>query len=267
MMPRKINDINEYFELQGKYAVKGTFSNNYMLPDEVAGIIARKGLSVANDESNCWFFVRKEADVDRVYFYLNDMQKGMPQGSERDLVTELLFRGNAGMPETEISYLEDNGFCLNLRRDQYAASLPEITPCKAEYARSIEDAASAVDLINGTFDRYSGDYISATDVEELFKTKSLLCAYNGTGQLQGVLHVTLSGRNAWVSHLVVDESSRGKGVARKLMNMFVTMAQENQCKRLMLWVQTKNIAARKLYENYGFAYTNKSTISLIKTKD
>ena len=63
------------------------------------------------------------------------------------------------------------------------------------------------------------------------------------------------------------EHARGKGVGKALVDAFVERNQNPEKKektRYQLWVQRQNEAAVKMYQNKGFKYINKSTISLIK---
>lgn len=136
--------------------------------------------------------------------------------------------------------------------------------CDPVFARSTDDSIIVIELFNSSFDKYSGDFIPQVEAQALYDSKSLLCCYSEDGTLQASLQISFAGRNAWISHLVVDPKYRGLGLSDKLMKMFVMEAKNHKCKRLMLWVQTQNEIAVSLYKKYGFAYTNKSTISLIK---
>ncbi len=264
MTPQKINDIEAYKALNDRFSSKETLSNNYMLYPEVSALIDEGRLSSCNDEANCFFLVKKEEGVTRLYYLLNDLSKALHIDTEDALVTEILFRGNQGEPSTEIEFLEKNSFVRNIRRDQFSGLIPSDPAAEIIYAKSEEDALSCINLFNSTFDKYSGDFISPVKANRLYEEKSLLCAYDSSGNIQGSLETTISGRNAWVAHLVVDSAYRGKGVANKLMDMFVTYAMSHECKRLMLWVNHENNKAVSLYRKYGLNYANKSTISLIK---
>lgn len=265
MRPRKLNDLKIYTELIEKYSVRGAMTNNYMLPVEVADLVTKGKISECHDENNCYLFVEKPGDVLRLYFIINDMSAVPLFECDKALVSEILFRGNFGEPENEIRFLERGGFQINLRRDQYSAALQsvnnEIIP---EYPHSVRDVEAAINLFNSTFDVYSGDFIQLETAEKLLNQKSLLCAYDNNDCLMGSLHISIVGKNAWISHLVVDSKFRGQGVAQQLIDMFLTEAKGHNVKRLMLWVQHKNEKAITLYKKYGFNYTNKSTISLIK---
>lgn len=264
MRIQKINNIGEYSYLISRFLSKGTVSNNYMLPNEVADLINSGSLSECHNESNCFFLVEKAGGVIRVYYLLNDLSKPVTIEYGKGLVAEILFRGNAGEPTKEINYLVNCGFKINLQRDQYTAPIHQYNESEPVFAKTEDVVKKAIGMFNAMFDRFSGDYIDPEQATSLYKTKSLLCAHDRQGLLQGALHISITGRNAWVSHLAVDKHCRGIGVATKLMEMFITYAANHECKRLMLWVQHQNKAALALYLKYGFNYANKSAISLIK---
>ncbi|MBD5310874.1 MAG: GNAT family N-acetyltransferase [Bacteroides sp.] len=265
MRPQKLNDLKKYTALIDKYSAKGAITNNYMLPTEVTELLADGKISECHDDNNCYLLVEKPGNVLRLYFILNDLSTVPMLECDKPIVSEILFRGSVGEPKNEIKFLEKAGFFINLRRDQYSAvfqlSGNEVI---SEYPHSVRDAEEAINLFNSTFDIYSGDFIPPEAAEEFLNQRSLLCAYDDNGCLVGSLHINIIGKNAWISHLVVKDRFRGQGVANKLMNMFIYEAKSHNVRRLMLWVQHRNEKAILLYKKYGFSYTNKSTISLIK---
>jgi len=264
MKLQKIDNRESYSELIGRFSSKETISNNYMLPAEVTGLIAEGRLKEWHDDDNCFFFVEKDGGINRLYYLINNLSNKPTIDCRSALVSEILFRGNSGKPTVEIEFLKACGLKLNLRRDQYAAPITLSIDCEPTFVRTTEDARKVINLFNSTFDKYSGDYINPEHADSLFESKSLLCDYSQYGEIQGALQISSTGRNAWVSHLVVEREFRGQGVGDKLMSMFVTHAKQQEYKRLMLWVQHQNKAALSLYNKYGFKYTDKSTISLIK---
>ena len=264
MKLQKITDPEYYFSLVRRYLQKGSVSNNYMMPQEVVSLIREDRVSEYHDEVNLYIFVDNPGNCSRVYFILNDLSNTLKIDDSIILVSEILFRGNGSAPEIEIDFLERSGFQTNLRRDQLCATTPHNDVIEVEYARNIEDAHEAIALINASFDHYSGDFIPFDKAEYLFENKELICGYDEHGHLTGVLHVSMKGKVAWVSHLVVQSNCRGQQVGSRLMRMFIRYAEEHGANRMMLWVQHDNYKALSLYGKYGFTYTNKSTISLIK---
>ena len=78
------------------------------------------------------------------------------------------------------------------------------------------------------------------------------------------VHQTIEKGVAWISHVAVTEQARGKGVGKALMEAFIERNHADEKSRYMLWVQRQNVPAVNMYQQKGFKYINKSTISLIK---
>ena len=55
-----------------------------------------------------------------------------------------------------------------------------------------------------------------------------------------------------IDAIAVKKEYRGQGIGTMLMNKVKSIAQENGASSLSLEVNSKNIDARKVYENYGF---------------
>jgi 2-amino-4-hydroxy-6-hydroxymethyldihydropteridine diphosphokinase len=62
----------------------------------------------------------------------------------------------------------------------------------------------------------------------------------------------VTGTKAWVEDVVVDESARGRGYARQLLQFLATEAQEIGAKSLNLTSRPSRIAANKLYQSEGY---------------
>lgn len=264
MKLQRPENIEGVTTLINRYTNKGSVSNNYLLPSDLNSAFASDGLLYCHSDSNLYLFLEKPGGFVRLYYVLNDQDEIPSFDTDIPMMTEILFRGNNGVPENEITFLQNAGFCINLRRDQYSASALSTDGLPPKYAQSLETAKEAVGLFNGSFDKYSGDYIPEDDIKELFEEKRILCIVNEHAKLMGALDVSVTAKNAWISHIAVNPEFRRKGVADKLVRMYAQAAKERGASRLMLWVQARNSAAVSLYAKYGFKYTNKSTLSLIK---
>lgn len=268
MKLNKVNEVSRYFEIANQYRQKGCLTNDY-LRQEVDNLVASGLLYESCGVNNAYLFVKKDECL-RLYYYINDLQEKADFSIDDNLVVELVFRGNLGEPEPEIEYLLKCGFRYNLRRDQYCACYKDLEPpmlisgVNVRKARSIEEVSLACDLFNQVFDHYSGDYISKEMEQSLFDGGCMWIATDMNGKFAGGLHQTIDNNVAWLSHVAVLEEFRGHGVGQALLDAFVYQNQENDRSRYMLWVQSKNEPAVKLYQKKGFKYTNKSTISMVK---
>jgi GNAT superfamily N-acetyltransferase len=76
------------------------------------------------------------------------------------------------------------------------------------------------------------------------------------GQVVGMVTVcvltTLTGRKAYLDHLVVARVWRRRGVARSLMRHAIDVATTAGASRLDLTASDKKVAARQLYASLGF---------------
>lgn len=73
------------------------------------------------------------------------------------------------------------------------------------------------------------------------------------GILVGSYHLDIDweGKIAKIDALIVDKAYRKKGIGRKLVRYFVTMARE-RCKAVKSRVNRKNVVAQKFHESLGF---------------
>ena len=270
MKLQKVNEFVRYQEIVDQYKQKGCLTNDYIY-QEAADLIIHDKLFEYCSAENAFLFVKKDECL-RVYYYLNNLTDTFSFDVEDNLVAELLFRGNNGLPEQELEYLSRCGFRLNLRRDQYCGVYKElevprlivgVTVAKAANIREIEQAC---ELFNKVFDHYSGDYVAKEVYESLFTDGKVWIAKDLNGNFAGALHQTVERNVAWISHVAVVETYRGQGVGQALLDTFVEQNKVDEKSRYMLWVQAQNAAAVNMYQKKGFKYVNKSTISMLKLK-
>ena len=268
----KLNRIEShqcYLGIVGKYGQKGCVCNDYIQRD-AERLIEQGDLFESCGERNAFLLVRK-AKCFRVYYYLNDFDEPHDFNGE-ELVTEILYRGEAFFPLQEIEYLERNGFVKNLVRDQYGAMYRDLSIGNAVggvmigKAQNINDVKKACMLFNASFDEYSGDYIPENNYQALLEHGDVIVAKDIKGKFLGALHQTMENRVAWASHLVVIKETRGKGVVKAVLHNLIESNHTDDRSRYMLWVQQQNEPAVKMYQKTGFKYLNKSTLSMIRHK-
>lgn len=261
-----VTNIIEYQSIIKKYRQKGVRSNDY-IQQEVPKLIKDYALFAKCYNNNAFIFVKNNVGI-RLYYYINDLDETVDLSGYKDLVTEVLFRGE--IPQEEINYLIACGMSINLRRDLYCTTYENIHLSSnvkdifVRYAESLSDVEFACNLFNSTFDKYSGDYISDASYHVLLDKRQILLAIDSNGKYLGAFHYTIEKNINWVSHIVVLPEFRGRGVAIALLKEFVRITNNGPNTKYMLWVQHKNSAAIQLYQKMGFKYVNRSTISLIK---
>lgn len=264
-----IKELSRYQEIIDTYRRKGCISNDYLYA-EVAGLISKDCLFECCQKDNAFFFLRKDKCW-RVYYYLNDLSELFSFDEQENYVTEIIYRGNSGVSDLEIDYLVKCGFRPHLTRHLYCGIYKDLltsanTAFVVRKAISLDEVHLACELFNATFDPYSGDYISDSMIPQLFADGAIWIATDGEGHFAGALHQTIERGVSWVSHVVVKSAFRGKGIGRTLLDAFVEFNHVDEKSRYMLWVQANNEPAVGMYQNKGFKYVNKSSLSLLITK-
>lgn len=264
----KIKSFDEYKDLVDSYNTIKLYTNNY-IQLEAENIISQNSLFFSCSTSNLFLFAKTSVGY-RLYYYIGDIEEYADFSDNSDIVVEILYRGSQFYPKTEIDYLCKCGFSINLVRDQYCGvykdmSMPSlIQNVKIENAVSIEEIHEACELFNSTFDKMSGDFITKEQYGKLLENGEILIARSLDDIFIGALHQSISKGVAWISHVAVLPHYRGMSVGKALVDAFVQNNFTTEKQRYMLWVQNQNVPAIKMYENKGFKYVNKSTISLIK---
>lgn len=72
------------------------------------------------------------------------------------------------------------------------------------------------------------------------------------GTLTLAVYKTPLGRKAWIEDVVTDQSVRGKGIGRHLVNAALGYAKEKGLKKVDLTSSNERAAAHALYEKLGF---------------
>lgn len=268
---KQLTNISEYNEIIERYCQKGCLSNDY-IQQEAANLIVHDLLFVECYDQNAFIFVKKDVGM-RMYYYINDIKEKADFSSYKDLVVEILFRSD--MPKIEVEYLIQCGFHLNLVRDQYAGMYKDLAEnvsylqgIRVEKAQTLLAVKQACKLFNDSFDKLSGDFITESEYKNLLDSGGILIAWNtDKSRFLGALHQVKEGVVNVIGHVAVMKHARGHGVGKALVDAFVEMnknPENTERTRYQLWVQRHNEAAVRIYQNKGFKYVNKSTISLIK---
>lgn len=262
-----IETFEEYQNIVSRYGVRGCASNDY-IQTEAADLIIHNLLYASCGEKNAFLFVKKDGFY-RVYYYINDFDELMDFG-KNEVVTEILFRGSMGEPVQQVEYLEKCGFERNLIRDQYAAKYSAFTApimignIKIGIASTIDEVEWAINLFNNSFDKWSGDYIPKEKAKLLLLENGILMATDMAGKHLGALHLEKKQGCLWLNHVAILPEYRGMKIGRGLTEAYIEQGHVDDNSRYAVWVQRQNTPAVKMYQNKGFTYSNKSTLSMIK---
>ncbi len=87
----------------------------------------------------------------------------------------------------------------------------------------------------------------------------LLAGSDGVAQLRYRLSVWTGAPDCWLEDLYVQESARGRGLGRALVEAAFERARSRGCRRIELDTTDDNTGAIRLYESLGFSLMPKGT--------
>jgi phosphinothricin acetyltransferase len=96
------------------------------------------------------------------------------------------------------------------------------------------------------------------DLEEILNEKNqITVAYcEDNNKIIGIAlmctYKVISGNKGWIEDVVVDSTSRGKGIGRKLINLLVEVGEEKELSEILLFTEDHRLAALNLYSSIGF---------------
>lgn len=98
---------------------------------------------------------------------------------------------------------------------------------------------------------------------QLDRPDSLVLVAEAGGQVVGYLYAGIEPRNwkelreeaGFIHDILVDEGSRGAGIAQLLMDAAVAWFRERGVPRAILWTAARNTHAHRLFERLGFRST------------
>jgi GNAT superfamily N-acetyltransferase len=127
-----------------------------------------------------------------------------------------------------------------------------------KYEVLAESSEKVVGELNSLLSQLSktGRQVTEDDLTGLIGTMTELLVAKDNDRIVGsvtVAYVPQMGRvKAWIDDLVVDQSYRGQGIARNLMEMSIDQAKKHKCQNLNLTSGDDRSAAHGFYESMGF---------------
>ena len=88
--------------------------------------------------------------------------------------------------------------------------------------------------------------------KSLSSGKFVLLIFEDKGAIVAYLNGSFNGEKGIIDYLYVDKKYRGRGVAKSLINKFLSMLKSKKIKLCKLKVNVKNRLAIGLYKNLGF---------------
>lgn len=264
---RNLEQLNDIIQ---NYLRKDTFTNNYLLSNSYSEYIAHNKLYYLKKAHNAVILAEKH-DFLQLYYYISNLDELMDVSKiDIPITMEILYRGELQRPCEIISYWEKCGFRQHLTRDMMTASFKQLTlppenepNIQTKYAETNEEITFSKELMDATFDKYTGDILTYNEIILLAKKKNIICAYLEKN-LCGILQFEIRNNVFWLGHIAVDTKFRGFGVANSLVKTFITINMKLPETRYHLWVIKNNTKATTLYKKFGFIYGNKTSASMLK---
>lgn len=72
------------------------------------------------------------------------------------------------------------------------------------------------------------------------------------GMLSLIIYLVPSGKKSWIEDVVIDNHSRGKGIAKQLIEQAFSFAKNQGVEKIDLTSNNKRIAAHQLYKKLDF---------------
>jgi ribosomal protein S18 acetylase RimI-like enzyme len=265
----KIEDTGALNDIIREHFIRKTVTNNYVLADAYSRHIAEGNLYSITENGNAFILLKRE-DHYRMFYYLNNLENPGIFDCNLPVVMEILYRGEAQVPEEIFSYWKKRGFRRHLTRDLMTAvfSVLKMDEKKnpgiiVKYAETDDEASFIKKLSDSVFDKYTGDILSFFEVKSFTDSKNILCAYFNN-EIAGMLQFETRNNIIWLGHIAVDTGFRGNGIANALVKAYIKSNYAGPDSKYHLWVIQDNIAAISMYKKFGFIYGNKTSASMLK---
>jgi acyl carrier protein/ribosomal protein S18 acetylase RimI-like enzyme len=265
-----ISDLNivlESFE-DNKYS-----TNSYFFGDELNRLINSKSLFFDSFGNNILIYKHiKDLDFFEVYYYIKDTSSPIKMVDDEAFVMEIPYQSGKNYPSAIVEFWNNSDFVTHINRDLLGLVRPDTSGFSlpnAEFEYTFIENSNLVDLIcesiKNAFDKFTGDILSVSEVASAIQNKEIVGAFKD-GELAGFIRFYSKNKVSWIGHLVVLPKYKGKRVGKSLVTHYLKIRSDQGFTNFQQWVQSNNEAALKLYSNFGFKSTNKSSISLLKIK-
>lgn len=265
----EIISIDAFEVLLNEFNSKEVLTNFYLLPKEYSDLIHSRKLFFSVQDKNLFVFLKKNTFF-KFFYFINNLEN-IPNLNfiQTPIVLEIVFRGEKYFPLRHVNYWKQFGFKPHLNRDCYYLKKKDIlsynktSDIQIRKAFSEKEILYAKSLIEENLDLYTGDQLNFEELKLHADTELLFIAYYD-GQPSGMLQAEFKNGVLWLGHIVVDPNFRGKGIANKLVEHYLSIGAERNCNQYQLWVIQENSTAVNLYKKFDFNYLNRSACSMLK---
>ena len=232
-------------------------SNCFLLPAELRRRIDAGLLSLQQTE-NGLFLMENAGSFDRCYYYLPPTGPVGPLHADRELVVEFPFTGEPNPnQQLQIARLLELGFELARESGLMSCSPDALIPHKLPEAQihsaTEEEIPEILDLLYQAFDpRFA--FLPTAEELRTAVVENRLFAASREGHVAAALHAGFEKTVAIVHHVAVDESFRGCGLGKCLLDYYHRRFA-GQATAYQHWVDLHNVPALAMYKSFGYGFS------------
>lgn len=268
---KKIESLEELNSILKVFEGLKYDTNAYFFEKELLRLIHHNKLFFKSYDKNLLLYVyNDEVNFYEVYYYIKDRSIPVNILDNSSFVMEIPYRGAKNFPIALVEYWNKSGFENHINRDLLGLNKPDVnsfifSTSDIDYLiiDDIEQVGNIYNSIRDTFDLYTGDILTIDEVRVSIENKEIVGAYKD-GNLAGFIKFYEKNKVSWIGHLVVFPEYGGNGIGKNLVGYYLTLRTRQGFNNFQQWVISNNKAALKLYNNFGFKFTNKNSISLLK---
>lgn len=264
-----ISDIESLNSIIKDYSSKNSISNIYVFNQGFTQYVTNENLFSLTNNHNAYILAKND-DFFKLYYILNNKNELLNYDFKLPVILEIIYQGALHRPLEIISYWERCSFGQYLTRDLFTATYDQLNTGKQaalniqiKFADTEKEILYTQKLIESTFDKYTGDVMTYQEVKTCAENNEIICAYF-KGNISGVLRIEKKHNIIWLGHVAVAPEFRGNGIADALLDVFIEKNKANSQTRYHLWVIQDNLKAIALYRKFGFSFSNKSVVSMIR---
>lgn len=268
---KKINSLDQFNSILNSFEGVKFYTNAYFFEEELIRLIDSQQLFFEEFSDNLLLYLYKEdLNFYQLFYYLKDLNDPIDILNNSSIVMEIPYRGAKNFPAVVVEFWNKSGFKKHINRDLLGLNKPQLSDfndCNSTIIYSVIDDLDQAEIIynsiRNTFDLFTGDMLTIDEITISIEKKEIVGAYKD-GVLTGFIKFYDKNKVSWIGHLVVLPEYGGKGIGKSLVAYYLKTRTEQGFSNFQQWVISDNHAALKLYSNFGFKFTNKNSISLLK---
>jgi ribosomal protein S18 acetylase RimI-like enzyme len=267
----KVSEISLIENIFEQQKGKKIFTNSFYFIDQFLVVINENRLFYIQCNKNFILLeLKPEIDCFELFYFIEDLSEPFSIEANLPIVMEIPYRGVGFFPEAIVNYWCNSGFEKYINRDLYSLNSVNndfqdslIEGFEIKIVDNLNDSKFIFESIINTFDRFTGDILSISDILESIRLNKILGAYF-QNELVGFIRFYTKGKVSWIGHIATSPKFAGKGIGKSLVSNYMKFQSNAGYGNFQHWVMSDNLPALKLYNHFGFQKTNKSSLSLIK---